>query len=120
MSPRMKLTVEVAIVLLVAAAVQFVPGGQNTADAVSAALVFAFGVGILWVSVRAYREHKNALYALGDRRRALLYGAVGVLIVTVIARPRLWLTATGEFVFWVIVGLAVYIFFALYWFSRSY
>ncbi|MHB8492103.1 MAG: hypothetical protein ACYDA6_07840 [Solirubrobacteraceae bacterium] len=120
MSERTRLSVEIAIVAIVAALVQFAPGGHNTANAVYAALIFLFGVGIFWVALRAYREHGSALLALGDGRRALLYGTIGVLVVTVIARPRMWLTSGGEFAFWVIVGLAVYVFFALYWFSRSY
>ena len=56
----------------------------------------------------------------GDRRRGLLYGAIGVGLVTVAAKPRMWETGFGEFVWFVLIGLVVYTFVALYRYSRSY
>lgn len=109
-----------AIVLLVAAAVEFVPGGQNTAAAVEALIVLGFGLGLFLLLLRLYRQQRLTLYTLGDGRRALLYGSIGVLFVTVAARPRMWESGQGEFVFWVIVGLCIYALVAVARYARRY
>jgi hypothetical protein len=111
---------EVGIILLIAAAVDFVPGGRNTAAAVEAAIWAAFGAGLLLVAIRQYREHRVSLYSLGDWRRGLLYGAVAVLVVTLAAKPRMWQTSLGEFIWFVLIGLVVYIFIALFRYARRY
>jgi hypothetical protein len=111
---------EVGTILVIAAAVEFVPGGRNTAAAFEAAIWAAFGAGILLVAIRQYREHRLSIYNLGDGRRGLLYGAIAVLVVTVAAKPRMWQTSLGEFVWFVLIGLAVYVFVALFRYSRRY
>jgi uncharacterized membrane protein YoaK (UPF0700 family) len=111
---------EVALIFLIAAAVEFVPGGRNTAAAVEAAIWTAFGAGLLFVAIRQYREHRVSLYGLGDGRRGLLYGAIAVLLVTLAAQPRMWHTSLGEFIWFVLIGLVVYIFIALFRYARRY
>jgi hypothetical protein len=120
MTRHTRTAIEVAIILAVAAAVELIPGGRQTADAIYAALIFAFGVAVFWIALRAYRERRMDLYTLGDGRRALFYGAIGVLIVTLAAQSRLWATGLGEFAFWVIVGLSIYVLFALVLYARRY
>jgi hypothetical protein len=119
-STRARSVLEVGIVLLIAAAVEFVPGGHNTAAAFEAAIWAAFGGGVLFVLIRQYREHRLSVYGLGDARRGLLYGAIAVLVVSVAARPRMWETSLGEFVWFVLIGLAVYTFVALFRYARRY
>ena len=46
--------------------------------------------------MRLYREHRVALHGLGDRHRALLYGAVAVGVFAYMARARMWQTGFGE------------------------
>jgi hypothetical protein len=70
--------------------------------------------------VRIYQSNRLDIYGLGDRRRALLYGALGVGTVTVAAKPRMWETGFGELAWFVLVGMVVYTLFALYRYSRSY
>jgi uncharacterized membrane protein YoaK (UPF0700 family) len=117
---HLRTVLEVGMILLIAAAVEFVPGGRNTVAAFEAAIWAAFGAGLLFVAIRQYREHRLSLYSLGDARRGLLYGAIAVLVVTVTAQPRMWETSLGEFVWFLLVGLAVYVFFALFRYSRRY
>jgi hypothetical protein len=98
----------VAIVAAIAAAVYLVPGGGRAANTFQALLYIGFGVGIGYLGLRSYREHRVALHGLGDRHRALLYGALAVGMVAIVARGRMWETGVGELVWFVIAGLVVY------------
>jgi hypothetical protein len=120
MDDRLKTARNIAILLLIAAAVAFLPGGGRAASTVSTALGVVFAAGFAYAGVWFYRQRRVDLYGLGDRRRGLLYGAVGVAVVTVAAKPRMWETGFGEFLWFVLIGLVVYTLVALYRYSRSY
>lgn len=117
---RLRITRNVAIVALIAAAVEFLPGGGRAASAFSAALWVVFAAGLAFFAYRLYREHHVALYSLGDRHRALLYGAVSIGFVTVAAQSRMWRTAFGEFAWFALIGVTVYTLVAVYRYSRTY
>jgi hypothetical protein len=117
---RTRTAIEIAVILLIAAVVDVVPGAGNAARALEAAIWLLFGAGILWVLVRAYREHRLGLYGLGDGRRALLYGAIAVGALVLAARARMWQWGVGELAFWVLLGLVAYTLFALYRFAKRY
>jgi hypothetical protein len=110
----------VAIVLAIAAAVYFLPGGGTAARTFEAALWVAFGLGIGYLGVRMYREYRVALHGLGDRHRGMLYGAVALGVFAYMARVRMWQTGFGELAWFVLVGLIVYAAMEVYRFSRSY
>jgi hypothetical protein len=120
MVDRTKTARNVAIVLLIAAAVEFLPGGGRVADTFAAVLWLAFLGGLGFLGTRLYRERRIDLHGLGDRHRALLYGALGVGVVTVAAKERMWETGFGEFVWFVLVGLVAYTLFAVYRYARTY
>jgi hypothetical protein len=117
---HLKTVRNIAIVALIAAAVEFLPGGGHAAEAFAAALWVVFGAGFGYFAYRLYRERHVDLYGLGDRHRSLLYGALALGYVVVAARPRMWLTSFGEFVWFALVGLTVYTLLAVYRYSRSY
>lgn len=119
-STRLKLSLEMTVILAIAAAVVFIPGGHNTLEAFYAAVWSLFGVGVFFVCVMQYREHRTDLYALGDARRGLLYGTTAVLALTLAAKDRMWESGLGEFFWFAIVGLSIYTFVALYRFARRY
>lgn len=120
MTDRVKNARNVAIVLLIAAAVEFLPGGGRAANTFSAFLSVVFAAGLGYMGVRLYRERRVDIYGLGDRQRALLYGALAVGVFAAAARPRMWQTAFGEFLWFVLVGLVVYTLVAVYRFARTY
>jgi hypothetical protein len=120
MDDRLKMARNIAIILAIAAAVAFLPGGGRAANTFSTALAVVFAAGIAYAGIWFYRQNRVSLYGLGDRRRGLLYGAVAVAVVTLAAKPRMWATGFGEFVWFVLIGLVVYTFVALYRYSRSY
>lgn len=101
----------VGILLLIAALVAFAPGAGVTASvaagvvngAILAVLVFAVGV--------FYRGHRHDLWVLGDRHRALLYGAGGLFVVLMAGRRELTGTDAGTIVLlvgYVSIAVAIY------------
>jgi hypothetical protein len=136
-SSRAKTTLNVAVIAAIAAAVYFVPGGGRAANTAEALLYIGFGVGIGYFGLRLYREYRVTLHGLGDRRRALLYGALALGMVAIVARARLWYSGLqvnasgqvvqvhrwgggGEVLWFAIVGLVVYALVAVYRFWRTY
>jgi hypothetical protein len=120
MDDRMKTARNVAILLVLAAAVAFLPGGHRAADTVGTILGVIFAAGLGYAGVWFYRQRRADIYGLGDRRRGLLYGALGVGVVTLAAKTRMWETGFGKLVWIVLLGLVVYTLFAVYRYSRSY
>jgi drug/metabolite transporter (DMT)-like permease len=112
--------VNVLVVLALAAVVMLVPGGGAASAAVLQALVIAMFAGIAWLAVRLYREHRTDIYALGERNRAILYAAVGLMALTLAATDRLWATGPGTLVWIALVALACYGVYAVFRASRQY
>jgi hypothetical protein len=110
----------IAIVVAIAVAVYVLPGGGKVASTFEAALWVAFGFGIAYLGLRLYREHRISLYNLGDRHRALLYGAVALGVFAYAARRRMWETGSGELLWFVLVGCVVYALLEVFRRSRSY
>jgi hypothetical protein len=117
---RLRIARNVAIVALIAAAAQFLPGGGRAVEAFAGALWVVFAAGLAFFAYRLYRERRVDLDSLGDRHRALLYGAIAVGFVTAAAQPRMWRTGIGEFVWFAVIGLAAYTLLAVYRYSRTY
>jgi hypothetical protein len=117
---RLKTARNVAILLLLAAAVAFLPGGGRVANTFATILGVAFGAGLAYAGLWFYRQHRVAIYSLGERRRALLYGALGVGVLTFAAKTRMWATGFGELVWFVLLALVGYTLFALYRYTRTY
>ena len=116
----MKTARNVAIILVIAAAVYFIPGGGRAASTFEAALWVAFGIGIGYLGLRMYREYRVTLYGLGDRHRGMLYGAVALAVFAWVSRVRMWETGFGELAWFVLVGLIIYALMEVYRYSRSY
>ena len=108
----------VLIVLALAALVVAVPGGGNGANTAGAALGLGFLGGWGWIAYVQYRERRSWLYALGDARRAALYGALGLVVVTLAAGPRLRLTGAGTIAFIALLAVAAYVIFTVVWSAR--
>jgi hypothetical protein len=134
-SEQLKMARNIAIILAIAAAVYFIPGGGRAAGTFEAALWVAFGLGIGYFALRMYREHHMTLYGLGDRHRGLLYGAVALGLFVWIVRKRMWYAlqvqggelvqvhrwaGVGEFLWFVLLGLVLYALLTVYRYSRSY
>jgi hypothetical protein len=139
MPESLKTARNVAIVLAIAAAVYFIPGGGSAAHTFEAALWTAFALGIGYLGLRAYREHHITLFGLGDRHRGLFYGALGLGVLLYAGRKRMWYAeevravaqrleivqahrwdGVGEVLWFALVALAVYSLMLVYRHWRSY
>jgi hypothetical protein len=110
----------VVILVALAAAVAFLPGGGRTATFVSSLLGVAIGVIFVMLAVRMYRENRVTIFGLGDRHRALLYSGVAAIVVAMAGRTKLFHTGVGTLVFFVLVGGAVGALYAVWQHHRAY
>lgn len=110
----------VVIVLAIAAVVHFIPGGGTSAAFVGVLLSLAINVLLVLIVGRFYRENRVALFSLGDRWRALLYGAVGVAVLAMAARGRLFDSGAGTLLWLALIGGASYAVYMVYRQHREY
>jgi hypothetical protein len=110
----------VAIILVLAAAVAFVPGGGTTAGVIGGVLSTLILVSFVLLAGRFYRERRFDLDGLGDRWRALLYGAFGVAVLDMAAGPRLRETSGGTIVWIALLGVAAYTVYLVWRHYREY
>jgi hypothetical protein len=97
----------VAIIMLLALGVAFVPGGGNAVDAIVTALVMGMLAGIAWTAYTLSRQNQLTLATLSDGRRAILYGALGLLALLVAGYDKLFSTGQGTLLWIVLFGIAV-------------
>ena len=107
----------IAIVLALAAVVYFVPGGGDAAALIGALLSTAILASFVMLAARFYRERRMDILGLPDRWRAILYGALGAIVLAMAARPRLIETGAGTILWLVVVAGSGY---ALYRVFRHY
>ncbi|MBN9623953.1 MAG: hypothetical protein J0H06_13575 [Actinobacteria bacterium] len=98
----MKAARNVAIIMLLALGVAFLPGGGNAVDAVITAIAMAFLAGISWMLYTLSRQNQLTLATLSDGRRAIFYGAFGMLALLVAGQDKLWSTGPGTLL-WVVL-----------------
>ncbi|MFL5824506.1 MAG: hypothetical protein ACJ764_13815 [Solirubrobacteraceae bacterium] len=110
----------IAIILGIAALVVVIPGGGKGASVASQAVWLIFLATLVWFAITMYRQHRTDLYSLGDRRRAIVYSAVGVATLTLTATARLWDTGVGSVVWLVLLVGAAYALVAVVWSARRY
>ena len=72
MDDRLKTARNIVILLAIAAAVAFLPGGGRAANTLGTVLGVLFAAGLAYAAVWFYRRHRVGIYGLGDERRGLL------------------------------------------------
>lgn len=110
----------VLIVVAVAAAVAFLPGGGDTAQLVSALLGIGLMVIFVLLGIRFYRENRVAVFSLGDKHRGLLYGALGAIVLALAGRSKLLDTGLGSLVFVLLLVGAIGALYAVWQHHRAY
>jgi len=85
----------VAIIMLLALVVAFLPGGGNAADTLITALTMALLAGVAWMVYTVSRENQMTLATLSDGRRAILYGAVAMIVLLIAGTDKLFSTGGG-------------------------
>jgi hypothetical protein len=97
----------VAIIMLLALVVAFLPGGGNAAEALITALTMALLAGVAWMVYTLSRENQLTLATLSDGRRALLYGAVGMIALLVAGTDKLFSSGGGTLLWIVLLAASV-------------
>lgn len=111
----------VLIIVALAAAVTFIPGGGDVANALAALLSLGILVAFVLIAARYYRENRMEIFGLGDQWRAVFYGAVGVIVFAMAARPRLFDLGGGGTLLWmVLLAGAVYALYRVWRQHREY
>ena len=90
----------VAIILALAAAIDFLPGGGNAAATVLSALGMIFFAAIAWLLYRTYKEQQLTLSTLTDARKAGLFGTVGAIALLIVGYDE-FTSFSGGFLLWV-------------------
>ena len=110
----------VAIVLLLALGVYAIPGGGTAAETVIAALVMGFLAAIAFFVYRLYRENQLTLMTLTDGRRAILYGALGVIALMVAGADELLSSGAGTVAWIALIALSAFAVFRVWTEASTY
>jgi hypothetical protein len=91
-----------AIVMLLALIVAFAPAGGNAAEVVMTLITMAFLTAIAWTLYILARQNQLTLATLTDARRAVLYGAFGLIALLIAGSDELFSTGGGT-VAWILL-----------------
>lgn len=109
-----------AIILLLAAAVAFLPNGGNVVDAVFALLTMCFLAGITWMLYTITRENQLTLATLDDKRRAIFYGAFGMIALLIAGSDKLFSTGGGTLLWILLLALSIAAIFRIWTEANTY
>jgi hypothetical protein len=97
----------VAIIMVLALGVAFLPHGGNLVDAIFAAIALGFLTGISWMLYVFSRENQLTLATLSDARRTILYGAFGMIALLIAGTTKLFASGGGTLVWILLLGASV-------------
>ena len=100
----MRVARNIAIIMLLALGVAFVPGGGNAANAILTILTLGFLAGISWFLYTMARENRFTLDTLSDGSRALLYGALGLITLLIAGTDEFFETGGGTLAWILLLG----------------
>jgi hypothetical protein len=97
----------VAIVMLLAVVVAFVPAGGNAADTLLTAITMGFLAAIAWSLYVLSRQQQLTLAALSDGRRAILYAALGLIALLIAGSDEMFESGGGTLAWILLLGASV-------------
>jgi hypothetical protein len=103
----MKAARNVGIIMLLALGVAFIPGGGNAVETVLTAITMAFLAGITWMLYTLSRQNQLTLATLTDGRRAIFYGAFGMIALLVAGRTKLFASGGGTLLWILLLAASV-------------
>ena len=99
----------ILIIIGLALVVWLLPGGDTGSNTVYNLLTVILTAGLLFFAYRLYMEHRATIFGLGDRTRALLYGAIALAALAIVATSRLWNEGgLGALVWFGLISLAAW------------
>lgn len=97
----------VAIVMLLAVVVAFVPAGGNAADTILTAITMGFLAAIAWSLYVLSRQQQLTLATLSDGRRAILYAALGLIALLIAGSDEMFASGGGTLAWILLLGASV-------------
>ena len=116
----MQLARNIGILALIALAVTVLPGGDTATSTVLGALTMAFLAALAWFVWVAHRENQMTIDALTESWRALLYGALGLLVFLVAGADEMFATGAGTLGWIALFGLSIFALLRVFQESRTY
>jgi hypothetical protein len=108
----------ILIIVGLALVVWLVPGGDEASVTISNLLSIVFVGGLLFFAYKLYMENRETIFGLEERTRGILYAAVALIAITLVATRRMWDEGgPGALVWLALMGIAIY---ALVWVWRAY
>ena len=95
------------IIMLLALIVAFLPSGDNFAEALLTALTLGLLAGIAWMVYTLSRQNQLTLATLSDGRRALLYGAIGLIALLIAGSDKMFASGGGTLLWILLLAVAV-------------
>src|SRR6186713_2119513 len=95
------------IVMLLALPVAFLPNGNNVADALLTALTMGLLAGISWMLYTLSRQNQLTLATLTDGRRAILYGAFGLMVLLIAGADEMMNTGGGTLAWILLLAVSI-------------
>ena len=93
--------------MLLALAVAFLPSGGNVADAILTAITMGFLAALAWMLFVLSRQNQLTLATLNDGRRAILYGALGMIALLIAGSDELFSTGAGTLAWILLLAASV-------------
>lgn len=97
----------VAIVMLLALVVAFAPNGGNAAEALLTAITMAFLAGLAWMLFVLSRQNQLTLATLTDGRRAIFYGAFGLIALLIAGNDEMFATGGGTLLWLLLLAASI-------------
>jgi hypothetical protein len=110
----------VLAIMALAALVAFAPGGGNGANTVLTALTMGFLVVVAWFAFDLYRQNQLTVATLGDARRAVLFGALGLIALLIAGTDKFFASGGGTLAWIVLLGVAAGAIWRIWLEARSY
>ena len=104
----MRVARNIAIIALLALIVAVVPGGDNAARAIVAAMGIIFLALLGALGLQLYRQYRFAYMGLDDRRRVVLVGSLGAIALMIAGADELTDTGGGLLLWIGILALAIF------------
>ena len=97
----------VGIVMALALVLAFAPHGGNAANAILTAITMGFLAGIAWTLFVLSRQNQLTLATLSDGRRAILYGALGLIALLVAGSDEMFSSGGGTLAWILLLGASI-------------
>ena len=111
----------IAIIVLLAVAVWKLPGGDKASLTISNLLTIVFVGGLLFFGYRIYMENRETIVGLPERQRGILYAALALAVITLVATGRMWDEGGLGALLWLgFLGLSIWALFSVWRAYREY